>query len=60
MQYKHTTKKKKEIYACFIDYAKAFDIVEHEEIIECLERAGIDGKDIRIITNLYWHQKAAI
>ena len=21
---------------------------------------GIDGKDIRVITNLYWHQKAAI
>ena len=52
--------KEKEIYACFIDYAKAFDSVQHEEIIQCLERAGIDGKDIRTITNLYWHQKAAI
>ena len=29
-------------------------------MIECLEKIGIDGKDIRIIANLYWHQKAAI
>ena len=29
-------------------------------MIKCLEKIGIDGKDIRIITNLYWHQKAAI
>ena len=50
----------KEIYACFIDYAKAFDRVHHAEIIKCLEKVGVDGKDIRLITNLYWHQKAAI
>lgn len=51
---------KKDIYACFIDYAKAFDRVHHKEIINCLEKIGVDGKDIRLITNLYWHQKAAI
>ena len=50
----------KEIYACFIDYSKAFDRVHHSQIVECLEKIGIDGKDIRIITNLYWQQKAAI
>ena len=26
----------------------------------CLEKIGVDGKDIRVIANLYWHQKAAI
>ena len=50
----------KEMYTCFIDYSKAFDKVHHNMLIECLEKIGIDGKDIRIITNLYWHQKAAI
>ena len=30
------------------------------ELITCLEKIGIDGKDIRMIANLYWHQKAAI
>ena len=51
---------KKEMYVCFIDYAKAFDRVKHEKLIECLKDIGLDGKDIRVITNLYWHQKAAI
>ena len=51
---------KKEMYICFIDYAKAFDRVKHEKLIDCLKDIGLDGKDIRVITNLYWHQKAAI
>ena len=50
----------KDLYTCFIDYAKAFDRVHHKELIETLEKAGIDGKDIRIICELYWNQKAAI
>lgn len=52
--------KQQDIYACFIDYAKAFDRVHHTHMIKCMEKIGIDGKDIRIITSLYWHQKAAI
>ena len=50
----------KDLYVCFIDYAKAFDRVKHCELIECLKSIGIDGKDCRIISNLYWHQQAAI
>ena len=50
----------KDMYTCFIDYSKAFDRVHHSELIQCLEKIGIDGRDIRIITNLYWHKKAAI
>ena len=49
-----------DLYTCFIDYSKAFDRIHHATLIECLEKIGMDGKDIRIITNLYWHQKAAI
>ena len=49
-----------DMYTCFIDYSKAFDRVHHLQLIQCLERIGIDGKDIRIIGNLYWQQKAAI
>jgi len=39
----------KDMYTCF-----------KYTIIQCLEKKGYDGKDIRIITNLYWHQKVAI
>ena len=48
------------MYVCFIDYAKAFDRVKHENLVDCLKQIGLDGKDIRVITNLYWHQQAAI
>ena len=34
--------------------------MHHDQLIVCLERIGIDGRDIRVIANLYWHQKAAI
>ena len=50
----------KDIYACFIDYEKAFDRVNHESMIKCLRDIGVDGKDIKLITNLYWTQKAYI
>ena len=49
-----------DLYTCFIDYSKAFDRVHHIQLINCLEKIGIDGRDIRVISNLYWHQKAAI
>ena len=49
-----------DLFTCFIDYSKAFDRVHHDQLINCLEKIGIDGKDIRVIANLYWHQKAAI
>jgi len=50
----------KSIYVCFLDYGKAFDRIHHEKLIECLEEIGLDGKDIRIVSNLYWEQKATI
>ena len=48
----------KSIYLCFIDYETAFDRVKHAKIIECMENLDMDGKEIRLIINLYWTQKA--
>ena len=50
----------KDVYLCFIDYTKAFDRVRHESIMQLLESIGIDGKDLRIIKNMYWEQTAAV
>ena len=50
----------KDLYVCFIDYTKAFDRVRHVEIITILQQLNIDGKDLRIIKNIYWEQKAAV
>lgn len=49
-----------DVYACFVDYAKAFDRVQHHRMIEILKNVGIDDKDRRIITNLYWNQTASV
>lgn len=51
---------KKDLYVCFLDYAKAFDTVKHAELMKILEEIQLDGKDLRIIRNLYWNQSAAI
>ena len=52
--------KQEDLYICFIDYVKAFDCVKHGKLMEFSERLDIDGKDIRLIRNLYYSQEAAI
>ena len=37
---KQETSKKKKIYFCFIDYAKAFDCVDHNKLWKILKRDG--------------------
>lgn len=48
------------VYMCFIDFEKAFDKVRHNKLIEILKRTGIHDKDLQIIKNLYFNQKANI
>ena len=50
----------RDVFLCFIDYQKAFDTVRHEEMMRMLAQLGIDKKDIRVIRNLYYQQKAAV
>ena len=50
----------KEVYVCFIDYTKAFDKVRHEDLMDILQDLDLDGKDIRLIRNLYWEQTACM
>ena len=54
------TEKQKELYIFFIDYVKAFDRVKHKKLMEMLEHLEVDGKDLRLLANLYWNQRAAI
>ena len=55
-----TIEVQKNVFMCFIDYEKAFDKVRHSQLIEILQSINVDGKDIRLITNLYWNQQAAV
>ncbi|KAL3278231.1 hypothetical protein HHI36_013569 [Cryptolaemus montrouzieri] len=49
----------RDIFICFIDFEKAFDRVRHD-LMESLRGVGLDGKDITLIQNLYWNQRARI
>ena len=50
----------KKLYICFVDFEKAFDKVKHEDLIKMLEELELDGKDLRLIKNLYWKQEASV
>lgn len=49
-----------DVYVCFLDYNKAFDKVRHDQLVQLLENKDIDQRDIKIISNLYYNQKAVI
>ena len=50
----------KALNLCFLDYSKSFDKVKHSDLFEILLRHTCDGKDLRVIRNLYWEQEATI
>lgn len=43
------------VYTCFIDY-RTVDCVSRHRMAEILRANRIDAEDLRIITELYWHQ----
>ena len=45
---------------CFIVNAKAFDKAQHRSLIEILDSINSDGRDLRLLTFVYWEQKAAV
>ena len=50
----------KNIYFCFIDYAKSFDCVDHNKLWKILKEMGIPGHLICLLRNLYAGQEAAV
>ena len=50
----------KDLFVCFVDYEKAFDKVKHVELFNMLKNLNMDGKDLRLLRNIYWKQKAAV
>ena len=50
----------KSIYFCFIDYAKAFDYVDHHKLWKILKEMGIPDHLTCLLRNLYAGQEAAV
>ena len=50
----------KHMYFCFIDYAKAFDCVDHNKLWKILEEMGIPYYLTCLLRNLYAGQEATV
>ena len=50
----------KNIYFCFIDYAKAFDCVYHNKLWKILKEMGIQDPLTCLLRNLYADQEATV
>ena len=58
--WKKTREFKKNIYFCFIDYAKAFDCVAHNKLWKILQEMGIPDHLTCLLRNLYAGQEATV
>ena len=52
--------KKKRIYCAFIDYKKAFDLIDRSSLWSKLISNGINGKVITVIYNMYNNAKSCV
>ena len=50
----------KDIYFCFIDYAKIFDCVDHDKLWEILKEMGLADHQTCLLRNLYAGQEATV
>ena len=50
----------KNIYFCFIDYAKAFDCVDHNKLWKILKEMGIPAHVTCLLTKLYAGQETRV
>ena len=50
----------KNIYFCFIDYAKAFDYVDHNKLWKILQEMGISDHQTCLLRNLYTRKEATV
>ena len=50
----------KNIYFCFIDYAKAFDCVDHDKLWKILKEIGLPNRLTSLLRNLYAGQEATV
>ena len=50
----------KNIYFCFIDYAKTFHCVDHSKLQQVLKEMGVPDHLIYFLRNLYVGQEATV
>ena len=57
---KYVTIGKKKLFACFVDFKKAFDSVWHDGLFYKIKKTGIGGNILELIFNIYMNTKCAV
>ena len=57
---KYVEDQKEKVYACFIDFRKAFDTVWHDGLFHKLRKLGIQGNFLETLRNIYKNTQCAI
>ena len=57
---KYVTKKRGRLFACFVDYRKAFDTVCRQALLLKLSNMGVSGNFFRCLKNMYTNSKTKI
>ena len=52
--------KKKRLYCAFIDYKKAFDLIDRTSLWLKLLKLGVNGKIFAIVNNIYKYGKSCV
>ena len=60
LDYQKSKRDPKNIYFCFIDYAKAFDCVDHNKLRKILQEMEIPDHFTCVLRNLYSGQEATL
>ena len=57
---KYCHKKNQRVFACYVDFSKAFDTVPRNILMRKLREKGIDGRVLEIIKTLYFENYASV
>jgi len=57
---KYLYKNKKQVFACFVDFSKAFDSVWRTGLFQKIKTLGITGIFFKLITNMYTNSKFVV
>ena len=60
LDHKKAREFQKNIYLCFINYAKAFDYVDHNKLWKILKEIGMPDNLTCLLRNLYAGQEATV
>ena len=60
LDHKKAREFQRNIYFCFIDYAKAFDCIDHNKLWKILKEMGIPDHFTCLLRNLYADQEAIV